>query len=301
MLGASAPLHGGERVLWQGHCGVAEYAFDRAGSLPRWTLPEHAEVTVTDHRVLYAHCADPETLEVTSGELRWLWPQHLRLQPGSRDTGRNRSVTQVQLVCGAADGSFPALVFAGGDLTAVTDADRLANVIRQAIARFRIDNAAKLGLSAAQSRMLSRLLIGPEFLNHAGGSGQTVSLLGALPVSKSAPPEPADHRPDPAVDGERAADPVRVGPESQHAEPDLASRAARIAAQVAELVSAGEEPAVLSSTSLKDAPTVHLTERARVVRRSARMAANSARDRVSFRRNPDREVGGITSGGNRGG
>ena len=34
------PLHGGERMMWQGRCGVAEYAFDQAASLPRWTLPE---------------------------------------------------------------------------------------------------------------------------------------------------------------------------------------------------------------------------------------------------------------------
>jgi hypothetical protein len=77
-------------------------------------------------------------------------------------------------------------------LATVGDADRLANVIRQAIARFRVDNVSKLGLSASQGRMLSRLLIGPEFRNHQGGDGQTVSLLGALLVNRPVPAPEVD-------------------------------------------------------------------------------------------------------------
>ena len=86
------PLDSGERVLWQGHCAVAEYAFDEASSLPRWTLPEQTEVLVTDRRVRYTY-ADESTL--SSGELFWLWPQHLRVQPGNRETGRNATITQI--------------------------------------------------------------------------------------------------------------------------------------------------------------------------------------------------------------
>lgn len=189
-------LHGGERVMWRGRCGVAEYAFDEAASLPRWTLPETTDVLVTDDRVLYAYTAD-DGLQVRSGELRWLWPQHLRVQPGARSTDRGAAATQIQLVCAGADGTYPALVFAGGDLATVADADRLANIVRQAVARFRVDNVAKLGLGTGQTRMLSRLLIGPEFRNHQGGEGQTVSLVGALLVSR---PVPA-----PALDAEPAA------------------------------------------------------------------------------------------------
>lgn len=180
------PLQGGERVMWRGRCGVAEYAFDEAASLPRWTLPETTDVLVTDHRVLYAYTAE-DGHQVRSGELRWLWPQHLRVQPGARSTDRGAAATQIQLVCGGADGTYPALVFAGGELATVGDADRLANVIRQAIARFRVDNVDRLGLTAGQGRMLSRLLIGPEFRNHQGGDGQTVSLLGAMLVNRPAP------------------------------------------------------------------------------------------------------------------
>jgi hypothetical protein len=170
----------------------------------------------------------------------------------------------------------------------VSDADRLANVIRQAVARFRIDNAAKLGLTAAQARMLSRLLIGPEFMNHLGGEGQTVSMLGALPVSKHSPAVEAEQQPEPA-------------------QPDLAERAARIAAQVADLVLADlavADPVVAApqpAPRLRDEPTVNLTERARALRRSAsRLAGKSARGRVAVRRNPDRELGGVTTRGNRG-
>ncbi|RSM52415.1 translation initiation factor 2 [Actinoplanes sp. ATCC 53533] len=186
------PLQGGERGLWQGRCAVAEYAFDETASLPRWVLPETTEVLVTDHRIVYAYTRSdsPDGREVTSGELRWLWPQHLRVQPGARTEGRSAAAAQIQLVCAASDGSFPALVFAGGELGTVGDADRLANLIRHAIARFRVDNAAHLGLSTPQTRMLSRLLIGPEFSNFQGGEGQTVTLLGALAVHRPAGAEP---------------------------------------------------------------------------------------------------------------
>lgn len=191
------PLDTGERVLWQGHCAVAEYAFDEASSLPRWTLPEATEVLVTDRRVRYTY-AGGSTLR--SGELFWLWPQHLRVQPGNRETGRNATVTQIQLVCHGPAGSFPALVFAGGAISTVGDADRLANVLRQAIARFRVENANEIGVPAPQARMLSRLVIGPEFSNYQGGEGQTVTLLGSVPVPGPAheEPEPAHAQPEPA-------------------------------------------------------------------------------------------------------
>src|SRR5215212_3498231 len=162
------PLQGGERSMWRGRCGVAEYAFDEAASLPRWTLPESTDVLVTDYRVLYAYTAE-DGHEVRSGELLWLWPQHLRVQPGVHSRDRGAAATQIQLVCGGTDGTYPALVFAGGDLATVGDADRLATIIRQAIARFRVDNTDRLGLSTGQARMLARLLIGPEFRNYQGG------------------------------------------------------------------------------------------------------------------------------------
>ena len=171
-----ASLHS-ERLLWSGRCAVAEYAFAEPASLPRWTLPEETEVVVTETRVAFLHRAGQ-----IGGELHWTWPQHLRVQPGNRNTGRSATVTQIQLVCAGPAGAFPALVFAGGDLATVTDADRLANVLRQAIARFRVEHTAELGLTLPQSRILSRLVIGPEFSNYQGGEGQTVSLLGAWPV-----------------------------------------------------------------------------------------------------------------------
>ncbi|MGK5679083.1 translation initiation factor 2 [Actinoplanes sp. URMC 104] len=192
-----------ERILWSGLCAVAEYAFDEPASLPRWTLPEETEVVVTDQRVLYRGPGAPDT-----GELRWPWPQHLRVQPGSRETGRQATVTQIQLVCAGPGGTFPALVFAGGDLTTVRDADRLANTLRQAIARYRVEHAAQLGIPALQVRMLSRLVIGPEFTNFQGGEGQTVSLLGSVSVETYGTPTSAAPAPSsgaPAWDAPTAA------------------------------------------------------------------------------------------------
>ena len=325
---------------------MAEYAFDEAASLPRWALPEATEVLVTDHRVLYAYTRSdsPDDLEVTSGELRWLWPQHLRVQPGARTTGRAAAAAQIQLVCAASDGSFPALVFAGGDLGTVADADRLANLIRHAIARFRVDNADKLGLTTPQARMLSRLLIGPEFSNYQGGAGQTVSLLGALAVHRPAQPEPPaesphvdylapaepeddsllsvdrhtitspsgagddephpasvsgtnvrlpGYRPGLAADEARALQAAAAEEATSLTQPDLASRAADLAARVASLVSATEEQAVIA-----DEPTTDLSARARAVRRAAaRFAANSAKGKAAVRRS-EPEIGS-TSRGNR--
>ena len=304
------PLEGGERVMWRGRAGVAEYAFDQAASLPRWTLPETTEVLVTDHRVIYAYAAVEPELEITSGELRWLWPQHLRVQPGARTPDRGAAATQIQLVCGSPDGSFPALVFAGGDLDTVGDADKLANVLRQAIARFRVHNADRLGLPPAQARMLSRLLIGPEFQNHQGGDGQTVSLPGAVPVSRRpapalVPPAPPAEgtrvmtaRPGIEADATRAWEAARAEQAAHQAQPDLASRAAELAARVADMVSA-QEVAEPDATGL-EVPTINLSERAEAARRSAaRFAANSAGNRVGTRR-ADREAG-VTTRGNRNG
>lgn len=237
------PLYEGERSLWRGRSAVAEYAFDQAASMPRWTLPESTEVQVTNQRILYAYTsADTGDVRVTSGELRWLYPQHLRVQPGQVVDGRS-AAPQLQLVCGGNDGTFPALVFAGGELSAIADADKLANVIRHAIARFRVDNAANLGLGLDDARELAKMLIGPRFENADGGDGQTVSMIGAVPVPRQASePLAADeiiapvgrapavpYVQSPALDGTARDDLDRPA--------DLDDRAASVAARIAELVS----------------------------------------------------------------
>jgi hypothetical protein len=214
------PLDGGERVLWRGRCAVAEYAFDEASSLPRWTLPEGTDVVVTDRRVRYVY--DDENTR-SSGELFWLWPQHLRVQPGNRETGRNGTVTQIQLVCKGPEGTFPALVFAGGELSKISAADHLANTMRQAIARFRVENADLIGVPAVQARMLSRQVIGPEFSNHLGGQGQTVTLLGEVPVPAPEVKEPSYEQPTyatPAFAESTYAEPAHAQP--AYAEPAYA-------------------------------------------------------------------------------
>jgi hypothetical protein len=360
------PLQGGERVLWQGRCGVAEYAFDQPASMPRWTLPETTVVLVTDRRLRYAHEVEG-TGQVRSGELRWLWPQHLRVQPGARSDDRRAAATQIQLVCGGDDGTYPALVLAGGDLATVGDADRMANIMRQAIARFRVDNADKLGLTSVQMRMLGRILMGPEFRNHQGGEGQTASLLGAMlvarpvavpePIAEPAPPgqippaqtppgqtppgqtppgqtTPAqtpmgqtpvipaqvgqttrliNYRPGRAADAARQLLAVRAEQEAEKVEPEVASRAADLAARIADMVSQDGGPAPRHSHQGHAEPrlddvdidldspvdsdsevTTNLADRAdRIRRTAARMAANSARWKVGIRR----ETGLSTRGG----
>ena len=365
----------GERVLWSGHCAVAEYAFEEPASLPRWTLPEDTEVVVTAERVVYRDTATGAT-----GELSWPWPQHLRVQPGNRDSGRAGTVTQIQLVCAGPDGTFPALVFAGGDLATVGDADRLANVLRHAIARYRVEHATELGIPAIQVRVLSRLVIGPEFNNRQGGDGQTVSLLGATPVRQrpaegsiygrpdddggggvtmlipatyisgrpvsaepvsggsvssapisgasisSAPVSPTPVSPTPvyadAVDRMRSgrpgldADAVRahrahgVEVAADSTQPDLASRAAELAARVANLVSGGvgpDGPFQTETTNLSafldptPAQPVDPAERAEQIRRTAaRLAANSARARSTVLRRSEDDLGANTPGTQRG-
>lgn len=263
-----------ERVLWQGHAAVAEFALsDGELAPPRWSLPDTTEVTVTDRRVAYAHVSG----EVTSGETRWLWPQHVRVQPGARTAD---SISEIHLVCGPADGNWPTLVLAGGDVTTVRDADRIANLLRRAIVQFRLDNADGLGLSTPQSRMLSRLLITPEFGNYPGGAGQTVSLPGAFPLIRADDFEPAPV-PSQVPDADRSGDETRLVPVGAYAGPprradsvdtvDLASRASTIAERVAELVRASA-----FAGSPADDHTVRLSP--------ARFAANSAQHRGAPRR-----------------
>jgi hypothetical protein len=266
------PLSDGERALWRGRCAVAEYAFDQAASLPRWTLPETTEVLVTNHRIRYAHppAHDPADTRVMSGELRWLHPEHIRIQPGQVANGRPVSATQLQLVCPGADGSYPALVFAGGELGEVSDADKLANVIRHAIARFRVDNATQLGLTVEQARQMAKMLIGPEFSNREGGEGQTVTLIGALEVPRRSPSRDA-HDTSFRIPGHRAgrvADETRAllaaaAEEAEHvSHPDLSTRAANVAARIAELIAGRPDPVEVSMTDQRALPSA---ERAPVV------------------------------------
>ncbi|GAA2613801.1 translation initiation factor 2 [Paractinoplanes durhamensis] len=346
--GVSAGDAAASRVLWSGRCAVAEYAFEEPNSLPRWTLPEETEVVVTDDRVIYRDVSTGAT-----GDLRWPWPQHLRVQPGNRDSGRSATVTQIQLVCAGPGGTFPALVLAGGDIATVGDADRLANVLRQTIARYRVEHAAELGIPAPQGRMLSRLVIGPEFSNYQGGEGQTVTLLGAIsvqasqavprprpiygsaavpaPVSAAPVYEPVAAAPEyapvpayepaaaewpvavhaefgtsppqtlrPGFDADTASRPARPADDTVlRGAPDLATRAADLAARVANLVAGGDYgQGAAESTNLSaylgsaDDPA----DRAEQIRRTAaRLTTNSARSRgLNPRRPADDEIGSRT-------
>jgi hypothetical protein len=196
---------GGERVLWQGRCALAEFPDPSAVdvSAPAWELPPTTEVLVTDRRLAFAHRVQPVSVgaprvwppyralrpvpaadpaapgEAVLGELRWQWPEHLAVDPGADMPG---ATARIGLVCGARD-ARPMLLLGAGDLTDVTAADRLANLLRRAVVQFRLDHAAMLGLPVPRERMLARLLIDAEFDNRPGGPGATLHVPGAIRMS----------------------------------------------------------------------------------------------------------------------
>jgi hypothetical protein len=178
-----------------------------------------------------------------------------------------------------------------------------------------VEHASDLGVTAAEARVLSRLVIGPEFSNYQGGEGQTVSLLGALHVQEPpravptmlepAPillepvpaPAPASRLPEPVAS---ASGPEETGektvalrwnspgvPRQHHPDPvELASRAADLAARVAELVSEANslewETRNLSPYAAPAEPPLdeRPLSRAESARRTAaRMAGNAPRGR----------------------
>jgi hypothetical protein len=147
------------------------------------------------------------------GHIRWHWPYHLYVCPGRLGSPAARpggsdpddlpagvtgpevdapgggrpagpahpQATRLLLVCGAPQaGGKPALVLFGGDLADLPAADALANTIRRAVAAFRLERAAQLGLTPVHAQALSRRLIGPDFANRLGGRAQAVTLPGAL-------------------------------------------------------------------------------------------------------------------------
>ncbi len=212
--GGLVAVAGGERVLWHGRAAIAEYAAPGlpAGTPPTWTLPVSTEVLVTDRRLAFAHAVRPVTVgaprvwppyqvlsptaegagEIACGEVRWQWPHVVGVRPGDAALPTDRALaaaparpTRVGLVCAARDAE-PALLLAGGDLATVADADRLGNLLRRAIVQFRLDHAAMLGLLVPKARMLSRLLIDPEFQNYPGGPGRAVELPAAVRLARPA-------------------------------------------------------------------------------------------------------------------
>jgi hypothetical protein len=208
--GSPVRLELGERVIWRGRADLAEHLYSETMDRHsiRWTLPNPADIVVTDRRIAYASVDGPGTLYLASathrpnqavGHIRWHWPYHLYVCPGQSSPataggpgegaqrgGRaaglvHQQATRVLLVCGAAQaGGKPVLVLSGGDLDTVTAADALANVIRRAVAGYRLDNAAAIGLSPLHAQALSRRLVGPAFANRLDGPPQAVNLPGAL-------------------------------------------------------------------------------------------------------------------------
>lgn len=191
--GAPVRLELGERILWRGRTDLAEHRYTETMDrhAVRWTLPGGADVVVTDRRIAYAsaggslyHASADHRPGRAVGHIRWHWPYHLYVCPGrlgGPEAPADRQATRLLLVCGAAQaGGKPVLVLSGGDLADLPAADALANTIRRAVAAFRLDRAAAIGINPVHAQALSRRLVGPAFANRLGGPPQAVNLPGAL-------------------------------------------------------------------------------------------------------------------------
>lgn len=250
----SLRLRPGERLLWRGRTGVAEYRFNDAMTDHdvRWRLGTPADVVVTDQRLAFVSVAatgDAPTAPATLrdrfervrsaylkpatrggaghrvipvrrvaavrrgdaarhgrgascgwpprddeaiagaivGQVRWQWPYWLHVVPprAAAGTGGRRAQHEgrILLVCKAYGvRGLPALVLSGGDLEAPAGVDLVANVIRGAVATFRVAHASALGLRPGEVGAVAARMAGPVFSNPSGGSGQGTNLPGSLLV-----------------------------------------------------------------------------------------------------------------------
>ncbi len=206
----------GEQVLWRGRVRLAEHVYTEAmdGYRVSWELPGLADVTVTDRRLGYvcrnwrgtaerhspiahavrwgraamdrARSAVHQHRPVVVGQVRYEWPHRLYVLP-ARDgipgtpPGRLARGSRVLVVCAAyrTEGR-PTLLLCEGDVGAVPGADRLANILRTAILRFRLRRAQELGLFPADVAGLRAALTAPGFATRTGGRSQGINLRGGL-------------------------------------------------------------------------------------------------------------------------
>ncbi|MDG4821250.1 hypothetical protein O7635_05210 [Asanoa sp. WMMD1127] len=192
-------LEPGEQPLWRGQVNVAGYLIASGGHAERrWTLPRHADVTITDRRLAYV-CDDWDLARVggprhrsvsfgprprrrpalgggtrvATGQILWQWPWRLHLLPAPGPQG-------VLIVCDSMRSNRrPALMLSGG---VAGDGRELALSIRRSIAGFRLTNPDIVELSprdrdALQLRAGSALLL-DELTDPQRG----VALPGGLPV-----------------------------------------------------------------------------------------------------------------------
>jgi hypothetical protein len=187
-------LEPGETILWQGRAEIAEYRYSEGMDRHdvRWTLPAACDVTVTDRRLAFtcrrgvavvspdgqlcspftaawrtavrrARAATRRGRTLSVGQVRWQWPSRLYVKRGV-----------LLLVMGAYRvNGLPTLALSGWR----TDPQPVANTIRAAVARYRLEHTETLGVDPSEASALRERIDAPVF---AAGSSQASNLPGPL-------------------------------------------------------------------------------------------------------------------------
>ncbi|MFB9239481.1 hypothetical protein ACFFWC_28760 [Plantactinospora siamensis] len=190
-------LEDGERVCWRGLADLAGYLL-RPRFVDRervWSLPRPAEVTVTDRRLAYVcagwtlsaaapargprHRRHEPPARIATGQVRWQWPSRLHVPPPATRPDRPGHLL---LVCDSLRTiRQPALALGGGDLADPAARYELAQLIRRAVATFRLADPVVTDLSPTERDALRRqahtAATAAELADRRG-----VDLPGSLPV-----------------------------------------------------------------------------------------------------------------------
>lgn len=201
-------LDPGEAALWRGRVNVAGYLLGPSLGNGRlhWSLLRPADLTVTDRRLAFV-CEDWDFGEVTAGQappgrprhrrrdragsrivtgqIRWQWPGRLHLMPAEAATeSRPERPERVLLVCDSLRTiRQPALALgAGDDLGQHGAARELVDLVRRAVARFRLAHPGTPEMSPHErDTLIARAGSGP-LGEEVADMRRGVSLPGAMVV-----------------------------------------------------------------------------------------------------------------------
>ncbi len=180
--------------------------FDRV-----WRLPDLADVTITDQRLLFicarwdigggwfsfgspvssallnlasrARAAARRRGVVMVGQVRWQWPSLMQVTPGSSHSAARRQTSAqpaslLLLTKAFRTAGRPALRLSGGEVVDPAIARQLGALVFHAIVRFRLERRTALGVDEASTRRLRELQIAGW--SGAGDVPQQANLPGPL-------------------------------------------------------------------------------------------------------------------------
>ncbi|MFK3983883.1 hypothetical protein ACI2K4_26315 [Micromonospora sp. NPDC050397] len=201
-------LDPGERSLWHGRVNAAGYLLGPSlgnGTL-HWSLPRPVELTVTDRRLAFV-CDDWDFEEVTvggpppgrprhrrrdraagrisTGQIRWQWPGRLHLMPAEPATEhRPQRPERLLLVCDSLRTiRQPALALgAGGDLGRPGAARELIQLVRRAVAQFRLAHPGTPEMSPQERDILTSRASSGQLSEGLSDPRRGISLPGAMVV-----------------------------------------------------------------------------------------------------------------------